>query len=65
MSDTSDLSSLVKNYEDVLGSLLDKHAPMKQRTISIRPRHHGIMPISQEQKGLVANLKGNGARLNH
>ncbi len=37
MSDTSDCF-LVKNYEHVLGSLLDKHAPMKRRTITIRPK---------------------------
>lgn len=38
MSDISDLSFLVKNYEHVLGTLLDKHAPMKRRTITIRPK---------------------------
>ena len=38
MSDMSDLSSLVNNYEHVLGSLLDKDAPMKQRTITFRPK---------------------------
>ena len=38
MSDTSDLSSLVKNYEHVLSTLLDKHAPMRRRTIIVRPQ---------------------------
>ena len=38
MSDMSDLSSLVDNYEHVLGSLLDKHGPMKGRTVAIRPK---------------------------
>lgn len=37
MSDTRDLSSLVKNYEHVLSILLDKYAPMR-RSIIVRPQ---------------------------
>ena len=38
MSDTSDLSSLVKNCEHLLSTLLDKHAPMRRRIIIVRPQ---------------------------
>ena len=38
MSDPSDLPSLGKNYEHVLASILGKHAPMRWRTITIRPQ---------------------------
>ena len=37
MIDTSDLFSLVKNYEHVLSTLLDKHAPVRRRAIIVRP----------------------------
>lgn len=36
-SPTSDLDGLVMQYNDVLAGILEKHAPLKKRTVCIRP----------------------------
>ncbi|KAL9975453.1 hypothetical protein ACROYT_G012614 [Oculina patagonica] len=37
MEPSSDLDGLVDQYDNVLRSLLDRHAPTKQRTVTVRP----------------------------
>ena len=33
----SDVNTLVEQYNDVLGQLIDKHAPVRSRTVTLRP----------------------------
>ena len=57
MSDTSDLSSLDKNYEQVSGTLLDKHVPMKRRTMTVCPQAPWYNAIIAEAKRLRRRLE--------
>ena len=53
----TDLVSLVEQYDSVLRSLMDKHAPQKQRWITLRPAAPWYMPEVTEQKNIRRRLE--------
>lgn len=54
---STDLSSLVDIYDSTLRSLIDKHAPLKQRLIPIRPNAPWYSSEVTEQKRIRRNLE--------
>ena len=54
---STDLSSLVDIYDSTLRSLIDKHAPLKQRWIPIRPKAPWYTSEVTEQKRIRRNLE--------
>jgi hypothetical protein len=53
----SDLSALIDQYNTTLNSLLDKHAPLKQRTVTIRPSNPWYTDEISEAKKLRKRLE--------
>ncbi|PFX25745.1 hypothetical protein AWC38_SpisGene9614 [Stylophora pistillata] len=53
----TDLSSLVDKYDTTLLSLIDKHAPVKHRWITVRPKALWYTPELAEQKRIRRNLE--------
>ena len=53
----TDLVSLVEQYDSVLRSLMDKHAPQKQRWITLRPAAPWYTPEVTEQKNIRRRLE--------
>lgn len=56
MNDTNDILSTCNQYEEVLHCLLEKHAPIKQRTITIRPEEAWYNSSIKEEKRLRRQL---------
>ena len=55
--DCDDLSSLVTRYDQVLRSLLDAHAPSRQRSITVRPKASWYTSDITSQKRLPRKLE--------
>ena len=52
------LSELCDQYSSVLSSILDKHAPLRKRVITIRPRAPWYSEEIKEQKVTCRRLEG-------
>ena len=56
-SPSLDLSELCDQYDSVLSSILDKHAPLRKRVITIRPRVPWYSEEIKEQKVICRRLE--------
>ena len=56
-SPSLDLSELCDQYDSVLSSILDKHAPLRKRVITIRPRAPWYSEEIKEQKVICRRLE--------
>ena len=63
----TDLTALVDQYGNVLQSLLDLHAPLKQQTVTLRPHAPWYKPEVAVQKNIRRRLerKWRSTRLQH
>ena len=59
-----DLHAAVNNCDEVLRSLLDKHAPMKERVVTVRPSAPWYTVKLPPKSGNVDNFNTNGDHLN-
>ena len=54
---SADLNEIVHKYNSSLCNILDKHVPLKSRTITIRPSHPWYSPEIDEAKKLMKRLE--------
>lgn len=59
-----DLHATVNNCDEVLRSLLDQHAPVKERVATVRPSEPWYTVKLPPKSGNVDNLNANGEHLN-
>ena len=57
-----DLSELCEQYDSVLSSILDKHAPLRKRVITIRPLPRWYSEEIKKQKVIRRRLEGRWRR---
>ena len=57
-----DLSELCEQYDSVLSSILDKHAPLRKRVITIRPLPRWYSEEIKKQKVIRRRLEGQWRR---
>lgn len=64
LAPADDLEALVRQYNVTLKSMLDTHAPLKTRTVTVHPRIlHGLQKRSPSKKGRGGHLSGAGGQL--
>ena len=62
-SPATNVTDLLAQYQNDLDGLLEIHAPLKRRVVTLRPPRHGIMKLRlQSVKGV--NWRGTGEKPN-